>query len=56
MVPGFATVLSLIGLGIFQQIKKLANQMEKLSINMAVIAERVNHHEKRIHRLETIRD
>lgn len=52
MIPGFATVLSFIGLGIFQQLKKLASQIEQLSIHMAVIAERVNHHEKRIHTLE----
>lgn len=52
VIPAFAAVLSAIGLGIFNQLKKLTTSVQKLSVNMAVIAERVNHHERRIGFLE----
>lgn len=52
LIPGFATVISAIGLGIFQQLRQLAKLTQKLSVSMAVIADRVDHHERRINRLE----
>lgn len=53
LIPAFGTVICVVGVGILDQLKRLGNHIEKLSINMATIAERVNSHEKRISRLES---
>lgn len=52
LVPAFASIMSFIGLGILNQLKKLTATIQTLSVDLAVIAERVNGHEKRINRLE----
>lgn len=52
LFSGFGVVLSMIGAGIFNQLRKLTTSVEALSVNVAVIIERVNQHEKRITNLE----
>lgn len=55
LIPGFGSVMSLLGMGVFGQLKKMTATLERLSIDIAVIAERVNSHEKRINHLENSR-
>lgn len=52
LIPGFAAIISMIGGGIWHQLTQLSDLTRKLSVSMAVIADRVDHHEKRISRLE----
>ena len=52
MVPAFGSIISFIGVGIFSQLKKMTMTIQALSVDLAVIAERVNGHEKRINRIE----
>lgn len=55
VIPVFSSVLAFTGLGIVKELKKISNTTQKLSVTMAVIAERVEHHERRINSLEAER-
>lgn len=52
LIPGFGSVMSMVGLGVFGQLRQMSVTLQSLAVDMAKIAEKVDSHEKRIDRLE----
>jgi len=52
IIPGFAFVMSSIGLAIFHQIREIRKAVQGLAVDVAVGAEQVKQHERRLKLIE----
>ncbi len=53
LIPALGAVISFVGVGILNQLKLLAECIKGLAVDMAVIAEKVSSHERRIRKVIT---